>query len=82
MIETFELTLPSGTVAKFSIWKSAFKEETCFFAKVIDKKKISEKNNYGSIVRKGEKTIYYADPTKLKEDLIAFYTKRELNSRS
>ena len=70
MIETFELKLPSGEVAKFSIWKSAFKKET---AKLIDTKKVNPKNTYGTIVRAGNKTVYYADPLKLKSDLIAFY---------
>lgn len=73
MIETFELKLPSGEVMKFSIWKSAFKKDTCYFAKIIDLKKVSPKNNYGIIVRAGQKTIYYTDPLKLKSDLIAFY---------
>ena len=73
MIETFELRLPSGEVAKFSIWKSAFKKEISYFAKIIDVKKISERNTYGIIVRAGQKTIYYSDPLKLKSDLIAFY---------
>jgi hypothetical protein len=73
MIEAFELRLPSGEFAKFSIWKSAFKKDTCFFAKIIDVKKVSPKNNYGVIVRAGQKTIYYTDPVKLKADLIAFY---------
>jgi hypothetical protein len=73
MIEAFELQLPSGETAKFSIWKSAFKKDTCFFAKIIDVKKVSPKNNYGIIVRAGQKTVYYSDPLKLKADLIAFY---------
>jgi len=73
MIETFELKLPSGEVAKFSIWKSAFKKEASYFAKIIDVKKVSPKNNYGTIVRAGQKTIYYTDALKLKSDLIAFY---------
>jgi len=73
MIETFELKLPSGEVAKFSIWKSAFKKESCYFAKVINVKKVSPKNNYGVIVRAGQKAVYYEDPLKLKSDLIAFY---------
>lgn len=73
MIETFELILPSGEVAKFSIWKSAFKKEISYFAKIIDVKKINERNTYGIIVRAGQKTIYYSDPLKLKSDLIAFY---------
>lgn len=73
MLEAFELKLPSGEVAKFSIWKSAFKKETAYFAKLIDVKKVSPKNNYGTIVRAGNKTVYYTDPLKLKSDLIAFY---------
>lgn len=73
MVEAFELLLPSGNTIKFSIWKSAFKKETAFFAKVIDCNKVSDKNKFGNIVRQGEKTIYYNDPLKLKEDLIAFY---------
>jgi len=73
MVETFELKLPSGDTAKFSIWKSQFKKDTCYFAKIIDAKKVSPKNNYGIIVRAGQKTIYYTDPLKLKSDLIAFY---------
>lgn len=74
MIETFELQLKTGELARFSIWKSAFKSETAYFAKVIELNKINPKNNYGKIVRSGEKTIYYADPTKLKNDLISFFT--------
>ncbi|PBQ30860.1 hypothetical protein CNR22_03410 [Sphingobacteriaceae bacterium] len=73
MIETFELKLPSGETAKFSIWKSAFKKETAYFAKIIDVKKVSAKNTYGVIVKAGQKTVYYADHMKLKSDLIAFY---------
>jgi hypothetical protein len=73
MIETFELKLPSGEVVKFSIWKSVFKKDPCYFAKIINIKKVSPKNNYGIIVRAGQKTIYYADPLKLKSDLISFY---------
>jgi|GEM_PF-2797103 len=73
MVETFEIKLPSGEVAKVSIWKSAFKKEVCYFAKMIDVKKISPKNNYGSILKAGEKTVYYEDPNKLKSDLVAFY---------
>ena len=73
MLEVFELQLPSGDTIKFSIWKSAFKKDTCFFAKMINVKKVSEKNMFGAIVRQGEKTIYYNDPLKLKSDLIAFY---------
>lgn len=73
MVECFELTLPSGESVKFSIWKSAFKKETAYFAKVINLKKVNPKNNFGAIVRAGQKTIYYTDPTKLKSDLIAFY---------
>lgn len=73
MVEVFELQLPSGETAKFSIWKSVFKKDTCFFAKMIDVKKINPKNNYGVIVRSGQKTVYYNDPAKLKTDLIAFY---------
>jgi hypothetical protein len=73
MIETFEMQLKTGQVARFSIWKSAFKSETAYFAKMIELTKINPKNNFGQIVRKGEKKIYYADPLKLKEDLILFY---------
>jgi hypothetical protein len=73
MIETFELQLKTGQVARFSIWKSAFKSESAYFAKMIELAKINPKNNFGQIVRKGEKTIYYTDPLKLKEDLISFY---------
>jgi len=73
MVETFEIKLPSGEVAKVSIWKSAFKKDVCYFAKMIDVKKISPKNNYGSILKAGEKTVYYEDPNKLKSDLVAFY---------
>lgn len=73
MVEAFELKLPSGETLKVSIWKSAFKKEICYFAKTIDVKKVSLKNNFGSILRAGEKTIYYEDPVKLKSDLIAFY---------
>jgi hypothetical protein len=73
MIEVFELQLPSGETIKFSIWKSAFKKESSFFAKMINTKKVTEKNTFGTIVRQGEKTIYYNDPVKLKSDLIAFY---------
>lgn len=74
MVETFELTLASGDVAKFSIWESAFKKETCYFAKMILVKRISPKNNYGAILREGEKTIYYTDAAKLKADLITLYS--------
>ena len=73
MLESFELTLPSGEVAKFSIWKSAFKKELCYFAKIINVNKITPKNNFGIIVRAGQKTVYYTNPLKLKSDLIAFY---------
>jgi hypothetical protein len=73
MIEAFELKLPSGNVAKFSIWKSAFKKTPAYFAKIIDLNKVSEKNAFGIIVRAGEKTIYYENPQKLKADLIAYY---------
>lgn len=73
MVESFELTLPSGEVARFSIWKSAFKKELCYFAKIINLKKVGPKNSYGTIVRAGQKTIYYTNPLKLKADLIAFY---------
>lgn len=73
MIETFELKLPSGETVKFSIWKSKFKTETCYFAKMIPVNKISQKNNFGTIIRSGQKTVYYTDPVKLKSDLIAFY---------
>jgi hypothetical protein len=73
MIETFEIQLKTGQMARFSIWKSAFKSETAYFAKMIERGKINPKNNFGQIVRKGKKTIYYADPLKLKEDLILFY---------
>lgn len=73
MIETFDLLLPSGETARFSIWKSAFKKGTCYFAKIIDVTKINPRNNYGAIIRSGEKTVYYEDPVKLKMDLIAFY---------
>ena len=74
MIESFEIQLKTGELARFSIWKSAFKSETAYFAKVVELAKISPKNNFGQIVRKGEKTIYYSDPLKLKADLISFYT--------
>lgn len=73
MIETFDLRLPSGETIKFSIWQSKFKKETCYFAKMIPVQKVNPRNNYGSIVRSGQKTVYYADPVKLKSDLIAFY---------
>ncbi len=73
MIETFDLLLPSGETARFSIWKSAFKKTTSYFAKIIDVKKINPKNRFGAIIRSGEKAVYYEDPLKLKMDLIAFY---------
>lgn len=73
MIETFDLILPSGEIARFSIWKSAFKKDTSYFAKIIDVKKVNAKNTFGNIIRSGEKTVYYSDPIKLKNDLIAFY---------
>ncbi len=73
MVETFDLQLPSGEVARFSIWKSIFKKDTSYFAKIIDVKKVNPKNMYGAIVRAGQKTVYYTDPLKLKGDLIAFY---------
>lgn len=74
MIEIFEIQLKTGVLARFSIWKSAFKTETAYFAKSIELTKVSPKNNYGKIVRSGEKTIYYSDPLKLKNDLIQFYS--------
>ncbi|WP_317896558.1 hypothetical protein [Aurantibacillus circumpalustris] len=74
MLESFEINLPSGDVALFSIWKSAFKKETCYFAKMIELKKMGPKNTYGRIVRSGHKTIYYTNPIKLKSDLISFYS--------
>ncbi|MBL7931109.1 MAG: hypothetical protein JNL60_04385 [Bacteroidia bacterium] len=73
MIETFDLLLPSGETARFSIWKSAFKKEISYFAKIIDVKKVNPRNNFGNIIRSGEKTVYYSDPIKLKNDIIAFY---------
>lgn len=73
MIESFDLPLPSGEIARFSIWKSIFKKEPSYFAKIINVKKINPKNTFGIIVRAGQKTVYYSNPLKLKADLVAFY---------
>lgn len=73
MVETFDLLLPSGETARFSIWKSDFKQNTSYFAKIINVKKVNPKNRFGAIIRSGEKAVYYDDPVKLKMDLIAFY---------
>lgn len=74
MIEIVEIKLRSGELARISIWKSAFKTELAYFAKIIELKKINPKNNYGKIIRSNEKTIYYRDPIKFKADLVTFYS--------
>lgn len=72
MVEAFELKLPSGDIARISIWRSVFRR-ACYFARIIPVRKISARNNYATILKAGHKTVYYTNPVKLKTDLIAFY---------
>ena len=80
-VEIFNHKLPEGQNAKFTIWRKRIGEQIYFHATVLDPlllpSGLSEKEKekyFGVNVTDGnQRTVYYSDHLRLKNDLLSRY---------